>query len=272
MATEHDTADLPPESIEVYGHTWKRETYDTDSFQWLRPMHDDEYDWDPEEDGIRVVGADVPIRAVDVQYRDREWHITAAETAGPEYHRPGYTEQISSEFSVSTLDVDEASETVHDFIQQLTPRIPPSPLVSVLCRADLKRGQITLLRMLYEHDDPIAREDLAEKLRAGIHEDAGRSLNGVLGAFANRINATDEIPGKPGIDAFIEKQRIDGELHYQLCYEAREAISKVPALVRKFDESWDELLEPDTRIEASDLARVSPKGVQTGREHCRTGR
>ncbi|MFB6227980.1 MAG: hypothetical protein ABEH88_05265 [Halobacteriales archaeon] len=220
-------------------------------------MHDDEYDWDPDEDDIWVVGADAPIRAVDLQYRAREWHITATETAGPDYHRPGYTEQISSAFSVSTSDVEEARETVHEFIQQLTPQIPPSHLVSVLCRADLKRGQITLLKMLHEHDDPIPREDLATKLRAGIHEDTGRSLNGVLGAFANRINATDEIPGRPGIDAFIKRRRIDGELHYQLRYEAQEAIRKVPALVRTFDEPWDELLEPDTRLEKSDLVPAS---------------
>lgn len=253
MATEHDAADLPPDSIEVHGHTWKRDTYDAGSFQWTRPMDEDEYGWDPEEDDVWVVGADVPIRAVDVQYREREWHITGAETAGPEYHRPGYTEQISGEFSVSTLDADEASETIHEFIQQLTPQIPPSALVNVLCQADLKRGQITLLKMLYEHDGPIAREDLATKLRAGIHEDTGRSLNGVLGAFANRINGTDEIPGRPGIDAFIKKQRIDGELHYQLRYEAQEAIRRVPALVRTFDKPWDELLDPDITLEASKL-------------------
>ncbi|RQG88853.1 hypothetical protein EA462_10660 [Natrarchaeobius halalkaliphilus] len=129
----------------------------------------------------------------------------------------------------------------------------PSSLTKILCRADLMRGQITLLKVLYERDEPIGRGELAEKLRGGIHQDPEQSLTGVLGAFGRRINETDDIPGSPGTDAFIKRQQIDRETHYLLRPEAREAIGNVPALVRRFDEPWDKLLEPDSRIEAKNL-------------------
>jgi len=119
------------------------------------------------------------------------------------------------------------------------------------------RGQITLLKVLYERDEPIGREELAERLRGELHQDPEQSLTGVLGAFGKRINATDDIPGSPGIDSFIKRERIDGETHYSLRPEAREAIENVPTLTEKFDESWGDLLEPDTRIEAVDLYPAS---------------
>lgn len=129
----------------------------------------------------------------------------------------------------------------------------PSVLVRVLCRTDLMRGQITLLKVLYERNEPIGRRELAEKLRGELHKNPEQSLTGVLGAFGKRINETDDISGSPGTDAFIKRERIDGETHYSLRPEAREAIKNVPTLIEKFDDSWSSLLEPDTRIEASDL-------------------
>ncbi len=128
-----------------------------------------------------------------------------------------------------------------------------SVLTRVLCRADLRRGQITLLKVLYERAEPIGRKELADRLRGELHQNPKRSLTGVLGAFGKRINATDDIPGSPGTDAFIKRERIDGETHYSLRPEAREAIENVPALLNKFEEPWTKLLEPNTRIEATDL-------------------
>ena len=119
------------------------------------------------------------------------------------------------------------------------------------------RGQITLLKVLYEQNEPIGREDLAERLRGELHQDPEQSLTGVLGAFGKRINATDDIPGSPGTAAFIKRERIDGETHYTLRPEAQEAIENVPTLIEKFDESWSDLLEPDTRIEGVDLYPAS---------------
>lgn len=117
------------------------------------------------------------------------------------------------------------------------------------------RGQITLLKVLYERDEPIGREVLAKKLRGEIHQNPKRSLTGVLGAFGKRINATEDVPGSPGTGAFIKRKRIDGETHYSLRPEAREAIESVPALIQKFNEPWNDLLDPDTRIKSEDLAR-----------------
>jgi hypothetical protein len=129
----------------------------------------------------------------------------------------------------------------------------PIALTTVLCRTDLRRGQITLLKLFYERDEPIGREELAKTLRGDIHEDHEQSLSGVLGAFGKRINATDEIDGNPGTGLFLKKERINDELHYQLRPEAREAIESVPALLQKFDEPWIELLESGTNIEAVEL-------------------
>ncbi len=132
-----------------------------------------------------------------------------------------------------------------------------SVLTRVLCRADLRRGQITLLKVLYERAEPIGRKELAERLRGALHQNPEQSLTGVLGAFGKRINATDDIPGSPGTDAFIKRERIDGETHYSLRPEAREAIENVPTLIEKFDDPWSDLLEPDTKIEAVDLYPAS---------------
>lgn len=58
---------------------------------------------------------------------------------------------------------------------------------------------------------------------------------GVLGAFANRINATPEITGEPGSSAFFERKMIDGETYYRLRSEAREAMEEVQILLDTFD-------------------------------------
>jgi hypothetical protein len=137
------------------------------------------------------------------------------------------------------------------------PAMQSSVLTRVLCRTDLMRGQISLLKVLYERDEPIGREELAEKLRGEIHQNPEQSLTGVLGAFGKRINETEDVPGNPGTGAFIKREWIDGETHYSLRPEAREAIQNVPSLIEKFDESWNELLEPDTRIEATNLVSMT---------------
>jgi hypothetical protein len=113
-----DEADLPPELIEQNGHCWERTQFDKNGFQWVREMSEDEYSWDLEE--VSLVGTDVPIRVVSLQHLDGEWHVEASETAGPDYHRPGFTELISSEFSRSTSDIERAREVIHQFIERLS--------------------------------------------------------------------------------------------------------------------------------------------------------
>ncbi len=67
-----------------------------------------------------------------------------------------------------------------------------SALTGVLCRTDLMRDQITLLKLLYEQNEPLSQTELAERLRGGIHQNPERSLTGVLGAFGKRVNETHE--------------------------------------------------------------------------------
>lgn len=120
MSPDYAEQDLPPDTVTENGRTWEREKFDRDSYQWVRPMDEDEYDWDPEDDGVSLVGTDIPIRVVSVQYLSGEWQVQGSETAGPDYHRPGFTEVISSEYSESYDTAEEAFERVREFIKKLS--------------------------------------------------------------------------------------------------------------------------------------------------------
>jgi hypothetical protein len=123
-------------------------------------------------------------------------------------------------------------------------------LERVLRRTALPRGQITLLKALYERDgDWAAYANLVDQIRWGEPE----RFPGVLGAFSRPINETDGIRGKPGYGAFIERRRIDGELHYRLRPESRRAVERISVLLEAFDRSMRDLLEGFT-IEAEDLS------------------
>lgn len=125
-------------------------------------------------------------------------------------------------------------------------------LEQVLRRKSLPRGQITLLKELYECDEDewASSSELIDKIRWGDEE----RFPGVLGAFGNRINATAEIAGEPGSKAFFERQQIDGKTHYRLRPEAREAIEQVIVLLETFDRNtMSELLESGTEIKAEQL-------------------
>ena len=111
---------LPSDTINVGGKTWVREEVDQNTFQWVRELEDDEYDWDPEADGVTLVGTEVPIRVVSLQKLDDQWHVEAAETAGPEYHRPGFTEVISSDYTYSGPNLEKAADRVRAFIERLS--------------------------------------------------------------------------------------------------------------------------------------------------------
>lgn len=111
---------LPPDTISIGEKTWERKEIDQNTFQWVRELTDDEYDWDPETDDVTLHGTEVPIRAVSLQKLDDEWHVEGAETAGPEYHRPGFTELISSEYAYSTSDLEKAADQVQQFLERLS--------------------------------------------------------------------------------------------------------------------------------------------------------
>lgn len=57
-----------------------------------------------------LTGTDVPIRAVELKYLSGKWHVSGAETMGPNSPRLGFTETIDSEFEASTEDFDGAVE------------------------------------------------------------------------------------------------------------------------------------------------------------------
>lgn len=126
-------------------------------------------------------------------------------------------------------------------------------LERVLRRKSIPRGQLTLLKHLYERDGDewVSSSELVDRIRWG---DEAR-FPGVVGAFGNRINATPEIAGEPGSSAFLERNRIDGETHYRLRPEARAAIEAIDVLLETFERrSMAELLEPGTEIDAAKLA------------------
>jgi hypothetical protein len=120
MTSHYSVNDLPPETITINEKEWQRDKFDTDSYQWIRSMDNDEYDWNPEEDEINLQGTDVPIRSVTLQYLNGEWQVQGAETAGPSYHRPGFTELISSDYSASFENADEAFDAVREFVKRLS--------------------------------------------------------------------------------------------------------------------------------------------------------
>lgn len=118
MSAEYAEEDLPEETIVVNGRSWQREHFDTDGYQWIRELDDSEYDWDRSE--VDLIGTNVPIQVVSLQHRGSQWHIEAAETAGPEYHRPGFTELIGSEYHTTVDDAEAAFDEVRSLVKRLS--------------------------------------------------------------------------------------------------------------------------------------------------------
>lgn len=118
MATDYVEDDLPGETITVNSVTWHREKFDADGYQWVREMRDNEYGWDQE--AVSLVGTDVPIRVVSLQFLGEEWAVKGLETAGPDYHRPGFTELISSEYTDTFDEAESAFQAVEEYIQELS--------------------------------------------------------------------------------------------------------------------------------------------------------
>lgn len=113
-------SDVPDSRVTFSGQTWERENYDTDAYQWVRPMDDSEYDWDA--DDVSFVGRSEPSRIVSLSYHDydEEWDVSAAETMGPTGGRPGYTDVISSQYQRRFDNIDDAVDKVVDFLRELS--------------------------------------------------------------------------------------------------------------------------------------------------------
>jgi len=126
-------------------------------------------------------------------------------------------------------------------------------LEQVLRRKSIPRGQITLLKYLYDADEDewVSSSELTDQIRWGETD----QFRGVVGAFGKRVSATSEITGEPGTSAFFERKNIDGRTHYRLRPEARDAIEAVNVLLDKITQhSMSKLLEEGTEVEAERLA------------------
>lgn len=106
-----------------------------------------------------------------------------------------------------------------------------------LCRTDMPKGQVTLLKYLYENRRAVTTEELAEGIRGGDVN----SCTSILGPFSQRINNTDKISGNPGYRALIHKTQTNGQSSYELREEARRAIDDIPRLLEEFERNMDDL-------------------------------
>jgi hypothetical protein len=113
-----DESNLPPETVKQGEYRWERTQIDDYNFQWVRPLRDHEYEWDISE--VSLVGVNQPIRAVSLQLLDETWNVEGVETAGPDYHRPGFTELINSDLMYSTDSLEDATDKISAFIHQLS--------------------------------------------------------------------------------------------------------------------------------------------------------
>ena len=129
----------------------------------------------------------------------------------------------------------------------------PAKLEKALLRISIPRGQVTLLKALYEAEDKfVPRKELVERIRWGD----SKSFAGVLAAFAGRINHTEGFGDeKPGYEAFIEVKEVDGEESFRLRPAAKRAIERVESMAETFEQPMEELLEG---------IEVEPKGLPPG--------
>lgn len=109
----------------------------------------------------------------------------------------------------------------------------------VIRRKEMVRGQVTLLKYLYEADGYVPWDDVVEAIRWGDDE----SFVGVLSAFSNRVNSTDAVAGDPGYEAFVERREVDGAEAFRLREPARRAIERVDGLQAAFERPMEELLD-----------------------------
>lgn len=108
---------IPTDDIEVNGREWTYESVDSRAHRWSRLLDEDEYEWNA--DDVDVVGSEGPVRIVSLELHD-EWTVEGLETAGPDYHRPGFTETISSDYVYTTDDLEEAVGKMKEFIEKLS--------------------------------------------------------------------------------------------------------------------------------------------------------
>lgn len=113
-----------------------------------------------------------------------------------------------------------------------------------LCRMDMPRGQVTLLKYLYENDRPVSVEELANGIRGGDVD----SCTSILGPLSKRINNTPEVAGEPGFCALIRKTQNEEQNYYELREEGRRIIGDIPRLLSEFERDMDELRKEENPV------------------------
>lgn len=113
-----------------------------------------------------------------------------------------------------------------------------------LCRMDMPRGQVTLLKYLYENDRPVSVEELANGIRGGDVD----SCTSILGPLSKRINNTPEVSGEPGFRALIQKTQNEEGNYYELREEGRRIIEDIPRLLREFERDMDGLRKEENPV------------------------
>jgi hypothetical protein len=101
----------------------------------------------------------------------------------------------------------------------------------------MPRGQVTLLKYLYENERFVSTTELATGIRGGDKH----SCISIFGPFSQRVNGTSHVTGDPGYRAFIETETRDGQTYYRLRDAARRVIGDTPALLKKFEHSMTDL-------------------------------
>lgn len=129
-----------------------------------------------------------------------------------------------------------------------------SQLEKVLRRTGMKRGQITLLKELYERDgEYVSSAELGERIRGYdvIDELPEDSIPGVLGAFGRRINESDMIVQEDGIEVFIDREKRDNLSYYKLKPDAREAVERYDELMEQIQRPMKEIVNESPKLEGS---------------------
>ena len=121
---------------------------------------------------------------------------------------------------------------------------PNQGIKEAFCRIDMPRGQVTLLKYLYENDRPVSVEELADGIRGG---DVDRCTS-ILGPLSKRINNTPEVSGEPGFSALIRKIQDEEQNYYELHEEGRRIIEDIPRLLREFERDMDDLRREENPV------------------------
>ncbi|MFC7129168.1 phospholipase D family protein [Haloferax chudinovii] len=152
----------------------------------------------------------------------------------PLVFRAGVEEEYREQILRDAYNMSDSTDTSH------TNR----GIKQALCRRAMPRGQVTLLKCLYENDRPVSVEELADEIRGGDVD----SCTSILGPLSKRINNTPEVSGEPGFSALIRKIQDEKQHYYELREESRRIIEDMPRLLSEFERDMDDLRSEENPV------------------------